>query len=87
MGTENLSLFWSIFPLLPLMSFPRSRESTMRRADREDGSPLPAKSRIDWDLPDPANMPPPEFNKVRDQIQRRVAELIEHLKVDKQLPS
>ena len=40
---------------------------------------LPAKTRLDWDLPDPANMPSPEFNKVRDQIQRRVAELIENL--------
>lgn len=42
---------------------------------------LPAKTRLDWDLPDPANMLPPEFNKIRDQIRRRVAELIENLKL------
>lgn len=41
---------------------------------------LPAKMRIDWDLPDPAPMPQSEFNKVRDEIQSRVRELIEELK-------
>lgn len=48
---------------------------------------LPAKSRLDWDLPDPSQMEQSEFNKVRDQIQKRVAELIENLKVYKQSPS
>jgi protein-tyrosine-phosphatase len=41
---------------------------------------LPSKMRIDWDLPDPKEMPPPEFNKVRDEIHNRVAELIDMLK-------
>ena len=41
---------------------------------------IPAKRRVDWDLPDPAQMPPAEFNKVRDEIRRRVIDLIEDLK-------
>jgi protein-tyrosine-phosphatase len=41
---------------------------------------IPARRRIDWDLPDPAQMPPAEFNKVRDEIRRRVIDLIEDLK-------
>ena len=38
---------------------------------------LPAKERIDWDLPDPREMPPAEFNGVRDEIRERVIKLIE----------
>ena len=41
---------------------------------------IPAKRRIDWDLPDPAKMSHDDFNKVRDNIRRRVEELIESLK-------
>jgi arsenate reductase len=41
---------------------------------------IPAKRRIDWDLPDPAKMSQDDFNKVRDNIRRRVEELIESLK-------
>jgi protein-tyrosine-phosphatase len=41
---------------------------------------IPAKRRIDWDLPDPAKMPQEDFNKVRDDIENRVKELIEILK-------
>ncbi len=40
---------------------------------------IPAKRRIDWDLPDPAKMPQDEFNKVRDEIRRRVVELLDEL--------
>ena len=40
---------------------------------------LPARKRLDWDLPEPQNMPQAEFNKVRDDIRRRVAELIEEM--------
>ncbi|GAB4352873.1 MAG: arsenate reductase ArsC [Candidatus Abyssubacteria bacterium] len=40
---------------------------------------LPAKKRFDWELPDPKNMPPDEFNKVRDEIRRRVTALIKEL--------
>lgn len=40
---------------------------------------LPAKKRIDWDLHDPKEMLPLEFNKIRDEIQTRVIELIDSL--------
>jgi arsenate reductase (thioredoxin) len=35
-----------------------------------------AEYRDDWKLDDPKNMEPTEFNKVRDEIERRVVELI-----------
>jgi arsenate reductase (thioredoxin) len=38
-----------------------------------------ADHREDWKLEDPKNMTPLEFNKVRDDIERRVVELIEKL--------
>lgn len=41
---------------------------------------IPAKTRIDWDLPDPTQLPKDKFNKVRDDIRRRVGELIKSLK-------
>lgn len=40
---------------------------------------LPARRRFDWDLPDPKDMPRDEFNKVRDEIRRRVTVLIAEL--------
>ena len=43
---------------------------------------LPAKERIDLDLPDPKNMPPAEFNEVRDEIRERVVNLVDSLKGD-----
>ncbi|MCW3101965.1 MAG: protein tyrosine phosphatase [Bacteroidetes bacterium] len=36
-----------------------------------------AEHRDDWKLDDPKNMEPSEFNKVRDEIERRVKELLE----------
>lgn len=36
-----------------------------------------AEYRDDWKLDDPKNMEPVEFNKVRDEIQRRVKDLLE----------
>jgi len=33
----------------------------------------------DWALPDPREMPPEEFNLVRDDIERRVIDLLERL--------
>ena len=35
-----------------------------------------AKHREDWQLPDPRNMEPDEFNKVRDEIRDRVKGLL-----------
>lgn len=35
-----------------------------------------AEHREDWKLDDPGNMTPVEFNKVRDEIERKVKELI-----------
>ena len=37
---------------------------------------VPAKNRIDWDLPDPRDMNEEEFRKVRDRIQELVIELL-----------
>ncbi len=39
-----------------------------------------AEHRDDWKLDDPKNFAPYEFNKVRDEIERRVMELIEKIK-------
>ncbi len=36
---------------------------------------LPGKRYLDWDLPDPASAPLEEVRAVRDEIERRVAEL------------
>lgn len=42
-----------------------------------DSCPLvPAKAREDWQLPDPEDMSAAEFNDVRDEIERRVVELL-----------
>jgi arsenate reductase len=43
---------------------------------------LPAKMRVDWDLPDPANMSPSEFNEVRAKIREYVIKLIADFKGD-----
>jgi protein-tyrosine-phosphatase len=38
---------------------------------------LPAKSRLDWDLPDPKTLPDDEFRRVRDRIESLVGELLQ----------
>ena len=38
---------------------------------------MPAKNFIDWQIPDPKNMEPKEFNGVRDLIGQKVKELME----------
>jgi len=40
---------------------------------------MPAKKFIDWQIPDPKNMEPLQFNEVRDLIKRKVEELIKEL--------
>lgn len=37
---------------------------------------LPADKRLDWALPDPKDLPPDEFRKVRDLIEAKIQELI-----------
>ena len=37
---------------------------------------IPARNREDWELADPKNLPPHEFSKVRDEIERRVKDLL-----------
>ena len=39
-------------------------------------APVRARRREDWALPDPKHLPPGEFNKVRDEIERRVRQLL-----------
>lgn len=41
---------------------------------------LPAKHRDDWALQDPKHMEPAEFNQVRDEIERRVLELLDTIR-------
>jgi arsenate reductase len=40
---------------------------------------MPAKEFIDWQIPDPRNMEPHQFNEVRDLIKTKVTELIHQL--------
>ena len=40
---------------------------------------VPGKARIDWDIPDPKNLPPAEFRKVRDMIEAKVSELLKEI--------
>lgn len=40
---------------------------------------IPAANREDWELPDPRLLEGPDFNRVRDEIEARVRELIERL--------
>jgi protein-tyrosine-phosphatase len=40
---------------------------------------VPAAHREDWDLPDPRALPPAEFARVRDEIERRVLDLLSRL--------
>ncbi len=40
---------------------------------------MPAKKHIDWQIPDPRNMEPGEFNEVRDLISRQVQQLLQEL--------
>jgi arsenate reductase (thioredoxin) len=37
--------------------------------------------RVDWQIPDPKHLPPEEFRKVRDLIERKVIELLADLQV------
>ena len=40
---------------------------------------MPARQFIDWEIPDPKNMEPGDFNKVRDLIKEKVRSLISSL--------
>jgi arsenate reductase len=40
---------------------------------------MPAKEFIDWQIQDPKNMEPAEFNKVRDYIEEKVKELLKSI--------
>lgn len=40
---------------------------------------IPATHREDWALPDPKAMEPTQFNEVRDDIERRVADLLKRI--------
>lgn len=40
---------------------------------------VPAKLRIEWDIPDPKNMDPDQFRMVRDLIEEKVKELLAEL--------
>ena len=38
-----------------------------------------AKRREDWQIPDPKDMPPEQFNEVRDLIEQRVINLLDNI--------
>lgn len=40
---------------------------------------VPAKEHLEWDIADPKKMPPKEYRAVRDQIERKVKELLASL--------
>lgn len=40
---------------------------------------MPAQRFIDWQIPDPRNMAPAQFNEVRDLIAKKVQELLDQL--------
>lgn len=40
---------------------------------------IPGKRYLDWDLPDPADLPLDEVRAIRDEINRRVGQLIQDL--------
>jgi arsenate reductase len=45
-----------------------------------DACPVfPGKRYLDWDLPDPAGKPPEEVRPIRNEIDRRVGELLQEL--------
>lgn len=44
---------------------------------------LQAHHRDDWSLPDPRHMEPDEFNNVRDEIERRVLQLLHFIRNNK----
>lgn len=44
---------------------------------------LKAKRRLDWNIPDPREMSPEEFRKVRDLIGSKVSDLLAELAVEK----
>ena len=38
-----------------------------------------ARKRVDWQIPDPKELPPDQFNEIRDLIERKVKELLASL--------
>jgi protein-tyrosine-phosphatase len=43
---------------------------------------IPARHREDWELEDPKSLPPEEFNRVRDEIERRVLDLLVRVRAE-----
>jgi protein-tyrosine-phosphatase len=42
-----------------------------------------AKRRVDWQIPDPKEMPPEQFNEVRDLIEQKVKQLLATLEAER----
>jgi len=42
---------------------------------------MPAKSFIDWQIPDPKHMEPKEFNEIRDLIGSKVKDLVQEISI------
>jgi protein-tyrosine-phosphatase len=43
---------------------------------------VPSRATLDWDVPDPRELPEAEFRAVRDEIERRVVELVERIRTE-----
>jgi len=41
---------------------------------------LPARLRLEWEVEDPRHLPPADFNRVRDEIERLVVGLLQRLR-------
>jgi arsenate reductase (thioredoxin) len=44
---------------------------------------IPGKRYVDWDLPDPKDLPTDEVRRIRDEIARRVEELVAELDAER----
>ena len=53
----------------------------------EDCPFVTAKRREDWALEDPKALPPDQFNRARDEIERRVRALVEEVRSEAAEPA
>lgn len=45
---------------------------------------VPSKKKEDWEIPDPKHLPLGEFRKIRDQIERKINQLIHDIATENQ---
>ena len=57
----------------------KSARDIMRKDKGLNGPFVRAKHREDWNIPDPKELPPEEFRRIRDLIETKVKELLAKL--------